>query len=175
MKKIILLLFAAIMLVSCTNGKNVTIFEIGDSRDDVINTMANDFTIEGEHWTKDKIIDEEHLDSRGTRKVITLYECVYKGQEYYKVRVYFSYGKVSRMELKIGKDKMKNLHKRLESKYGDSRRANLPRGLPGLPPSWEISTVYIGDIDGIVVTEESDVYELIVVSGEQYYELKSYL
>jgi hypothetical protein len=192
MKKVLLATLVAILFASCNNGKNVSIFEIGDSRDNVINTMANDFTIFGEHWTKDKIIDREHLDSRGTRKVITLYECVYKGQEYYKVRVYFSFGKVSRMEYIIEKDKMKNLHRRLKAKYGDSRRANLPSGLPGLPPSWEISTVYIGDIDGVVVTEDSqevvrthrdgttssekvDVYELMVVSGEQYYELKSFL
>lgn len=176
MKKNILLLFAVFMMVSCNNGKNVTIFEIGDSRDDVINTMVNDFTIQGEHWSKDKIIQKEHSDSEGMRTVITLYECVYKGQEYNKVRVYFDLsGKICRMEFKIEKDKMKNMHKRLKTKYGDSRRANLPSGLPGLPPLWEIYTVYLGDIDGIVVTEKNDVYELIVVSGEQYYELKRYL
>lgn len=187
MKKIILLFLAAFMLVSCNNGKNVTIFEIGDSRDDVINTMANDFTIQGEHWGKDKIIDM--VNSKDLRTWITLYECVYKGQEYYKVRVYFDLsGKVCRMELKIAQDKMKNMHKRLKSKYGDSRRANLPRGLAG----WEIATVYLGDIDAVIVTEDNqdlirtrsdgsttkenkDTYELMVVSGDQYYELKRYL
>ena len=52
--------------------------------------------------------------------------------------------------------------------------------------------MYLGDIDGVIVTEDnikvfqtlpdgsttshmSDVYEIVVVSGEQRYELKSYL
>ena len=96
------------------------------------------------------------------------------------------------MELKMEKDKNKDLYKRLKASHGNPQRANLPKGLPGLPPRWEISTVYIGDIDGIIVTEDneeilktlkdgstkshkSDIYEVIVVSGEQRYELKSYL
>ena len=188
MRKIFPLLFATIMLISCNNGKNVAIFEIGDLHDDVINTMVNDFTIVGEHWTYDKIIKKERLDSRGTRKVITLYECIYKGQEYYKVRVYFSYGKVSRIELIIERDKMKDMHKILKAKYGDSRRVSLP----GEFGSWEITTVYMGDIEGVIITEDNqsvirtnrdgtsssentDIYELMVVSGDQYYELKSFL
>lgn len=96
------------------------------------------------------------------------------------------------MELKIERNKMKNLHKRLKSKYGDAHRTSLPRGLAGLLPMWEISTVYIGDIDGVIVTEDDqdvvrtrpdgttteehvDTYELIIVSGEQYYELKRFI
>lgn len=192
MKKIYLFLFATIMLVSCNSGKNVAPFEIGDSRDVVINTIANDFTICGEHWSKERILDREHLEHNGFRKVITLYECKYNGQEYYKVRVYFSYNKISRMELVIEKDKMKSLHKRLRSKYGEAHRTSLPRGLAGLPPMWETSTVYLGDIDGVIVTEDdqdvvrtrpdgttteehADTYELIIVSGEQYYELKRFI
>ena len=190
MRKTILLLLAAFMLVSCNNGKNVTIFEIGDSREDVINTMVNDFTIQGKHWSRAEITNEMHYDSKKLRTWITLYECVYKGQEYYKVRVYFDLSsKVCRMELKIAQDQMKNMHKRLKSKYGESRRANLPKGFFG---TYEISTVYLGDIDAIIVTEDNqdlirthsdgttteenkDTYELIVVSGDQYYELKRYL
>lgn len=189
MKKVLLATLIAILFASCNNGKNVTIFEIGDSRDDVINTMVNDFTIQGKHCSKDEITDEIHFDSKDLRTWITLYECVYKGQEYYKVRVYFDLsGKVCRMELKIAQDKMKNMHRRLKAKYGDSRRANLPRGFGG----WEIATVYLGDIDAVVVTEDNqdlirthsdgstteenkDTYELMVVSGDQYYELKRYL
>lgn len=189
MKKVLLATLVAILFASCNNGKNVTIFEIGDSRDDVINTMVNDFTIQGKHCSKDEITDKIHFDSKDLRTLITLYECVYKGQEYYKVRVYFDFSKVCRMELMIAQDKMKNMHRRLKAKYGDSRRANLPLGLFG---GWEIATVYLGDIDAVVVTEDNqdlirthsdgstteenkDTYELMVVSGDQYYELKRYL
>ena len=193
MKKILFYSFViSLILTACNKGNNVTIFEIGDSREKVINTFVNDFTIEGQHWTKDMILDREHLDRKDGRKWITLYECVYKNQEYCKVRVYFSRDKVSRMELKIEKNKMKDLHRRLKASHKDSQRANLPKGLPGLPPRWEISTVYMGDIDGIIVTEDyeeilqtlkdgstkshmGEIYEVIVVSGEQRYELKSML
>lgn len=191
MKKFYLFLFASVMLVSCNNGKNVAPFEIGDTQDSVISTIANDFTVCGKRITKDELRNEIHFDRDGS-KWMTLYECVYKGQEYYKVRVYFRYKKVCRMELKIERNKMKNLHKRLKSKYGDAHRTSLPRGLAGLLPMWEISTVYIGDIDGVIVTEDDqdvvrtrpdgttteehvDTYELIIVSGEQYYELKRFI
>lgn len=188
MKKLLLATLIAILFVSCNNG-NVSPFEIGDSHDDVINTIAENFTICGEHWTKDRILDKENIDTKDWRTWITLYECVYKGQEYYKVRVYFDLSnKVCRMELKIAQDKMKNMHRRLKAKYGESRRANLPRGFGG----WEIATVYLGDIDAVIVTEDNqdlirthsdgstteenkDTYELMVVSGDQYYELKRYL
>ena len=164
------------MLVSCNNGKKVTIFEIGDSEDVVINTLVKDFTIGGEHWTRDQIKDELYYDSESTREYInfseyiTLYDCVYKGQEYYKVRVYFSGFRVRRIEVKIEKNKMKSLHRRLKSKYGKSYRANLPRSF-----GWEISTVYIGDIDGIIVTDKGDLYLVEVVSGEELYKLKSFI
>ena len=189
MKKLLLATLIAILFASCNNSKNVTIFEIGDDKYDVINTMVNEFTIQGEHWSKDRIIDKENIDTKDLQTWITLYECVYKGQEYYKVRVYFDLSnKVCRMELKIAQDKMKSLHRKLKAKYGDSRRANLPRGFGG----WEIATVYLGDIDAVVVTEDNqdlirthsdsstteenkDTYELMVVSGDQYYELKRYL
>lgn len=193
MKKILFYSFViSLILTACNKGNNVTIFEIGDSREKVINIFVNDFTIEGQHWTKDMILDREYLDRKDGRKWITLYECVYKGHEYYKVRVYFSRDKVSRIELKMEKEKMKDLHKRLKASHGNPQRANLPHGLPGLPTRWEISTVYMGDVDGIIVTEDneeilqtlkdgstkshmSDIYEVIVVSGEQRYELKSLL
>lgn len=181
-------LFIGLILTACNNGNTVTIFEIGDSRDAVINTIVNDFTICGEHWTKERVLDQENYDFNDGRKWITLYECVYKGQEYCKVRVYFSHNKVSRLELEIEQNKMKSLHRRLKSKYGEPQRVSLPRYFS----SWEISTVYLGDIDGVIVTEDnqeifqtqkdgsikthkSDIYEVIVVSGEQLYELKSYL
>ena len=76
-------------LVACNHGKDVTIFEIGDSREDVINTIAKDFTIEGRHWTRKEILDEITESYEGDW--ITLYECVYKGQEYYKVRFSFCF------------------------------------------------------------------------------------
>ena len=188
-KNILYSIFAVILLSSCTNSENVTIFEIGDDKKDVINTIVNDFTIMGEHWSRNKINDEENIDSEDLRTWLTLYECVYKGQEYYKVRIYFDLsGKVCRMELKIAQDKMKNMHRRLKAKYGDSRRANLPRGFAG----WVIATIYLGEIDAVIVTEDNqdlirthsdgsttienkDTYELMVVSGEQYYELKRFL
>lgn len=194
MKKILICsLFVSIILTACRNANMVTIFEIGDSRDKVINTMENEFTIEGKHWTKEMIFDRVNCNRKDKRKCVTLYECVYKDQEYYQVRVYFSDEKVSRMELLVEKDKMENLHRDLKLKYGTSQHTSLPKGLLGLPPSsWVISTVYLGDIDGVIVTEDnikvfqtlpdgsstshmSDVYEIIVVSGEQRYELKSYL
>lgn len=172
MKKILFATLISILFASCNNGKNVTIFEIGDSHAEVVNTMVNDFTIEGMHWSEDKIVEQENFDSDDLQTWITLYDCVYKGQEYYKVRVYYDMSyKVCRMELKIEKDKMKNIYKKLKRKYGESRRANLP----GLFGTWEIATVYMGDIDGVVVTETGDLYEIIVVSGKQYYELKSFL
>lgn len=193
MKRILVYsLFISLLLTACGNENKVTIFEIGDSREAVINTLVNDFTICGEHWSKDEILDQENFDIQDGRKWITLYECVYKRQEYCKLRVYFRSEKVCRIELEIEQDKMKNLHKILKSKYGDSQRANLPNGFPGLPPSWEICTVYLGDIDGIIVKEDnakifqtlpdgsstsymSDIYGIIVVSGEQRLELNSML
>ena len=106
MKKLLLATLIAILFASCNNSKNVTIFEIGDDKYDVINTMVNEFTIQGEHWSKDRIIDKENIDTKDLQTWITLYECVYKGQEYYKVRVYFDLSnKVCRMELKIAQDK----------------------------------------------------------------------
>lgn len=191
MKKLLLATMITIFFASCNNGK-VSPFEIGDSRNEVINTIVDNFTICGEHWTKKRILEREHPEYNGFRKIITLYECNFKGQDYYKVRVYFSYNKVSRIELVIEKNKMKNLHRRLRSRYGEPQRANLPRGLAGLPPMWEISTVYVGDIDGVIVTEDNqevvrthhdgttskektNIYELIIVSEEQYFELKRFL
>lgn len=199
MKKILLFVFTIAMLISCDNGErrknteSVAIFEIGDSRTDVINTIMSDFTIGGEQFTIHEVLDKLNFDKNSGKEWITLYECVYKGQEYYKLRVYFDLSdKVTRIELVIEKDKMEDMYQRLESKYGEPCRISLPREIPGLSTRWEICTVYIGDIDGVIVTEDnikvfqtlpdgsstshmSDVYELIVVSGEQRYELKSYL
>ena len=171
MKKIILAILIAILFVSCNNG-DVSPFEIGDSRDEVFNTIVDNFTIHGERWSKGKITDEMNFDTENLQTWITLYDCIYKGQEYNKIRVVFDVSrKVCRMQLKIEKAKMKNMHRRLVAKYGESRRANIP----GLFGSWEIVTVYMGDVEGVVVTEESNVYELNIVSGEQYYELKRFL
>ena len=197
--KRLLFVFAIAMLVSCNNGErshnteNVSVFEIGDSRTDVINTIMSDFTIGGEQWTIHEVLDKLNFDNNTGREWITLYECVYKGQEYYKLRVYFDlYDKVTRIELTIEKDKMDDMYQRLNSKYGESRRISLPREIPGLPPQWEICTVYMGDVDGVIVKENSrevvrehrddtttsktiDVYELIVVTGEEYFELKRFM
>ena len=187
MKKITIILFAAILFAACSNSKNVTIFEIGDSRDMVINTLANEFTVFcGEKWTEDQFKDREIVsrDNYGLRKFVTLYECMYKGQEYYKIRIYFSYDRVCKMEFIVEQDKMKDLHKKLKSKYGTPQRTTTPRN--------EIATVYFGDIDGVFVTEDSRtivhepsdgqttekecaVYEITVVSGGQLAELKKWM
>lgn len=88
---------------------------------------------------------------------------------------------------------MKTLHQRLKAKYGNPQRVNLPSlSLPNGKSLWEMATVYLGDIDGVIVTEDNksvyntnhdgtsssenaDIYELMVVSGEKYYELKRYI
>ncbi len=199
MKRLLLFVFAIAMLVSCNNGErshnteNVAVFEIGDSRTDVINTITSDFTIGGEQWTIHEILDKLNFDNSTGREWITLYECVYKSQEYNKLRVYFDlYDKVARIELTVEKEKMNDVHQRLRSKYGESRRVSLPREIPGLPPQWVMCTVYMGDVDGAIVSEDSrevvrehldgtttteirEVYELIVVTGEEYFELKSFM
>ena len=199
MKKILLFVFTIAMLISCDNGErrknteSVAIFEIGDSRTDVINTIMSDFTIGGEQLTIHEVLDKLNFDKNSGKEWITLYECVYKGQEYYKLRVYFDLSdKVTRIELVIEKDKLEDMYQRLKSKYGEPCRISLPREIPGLSTQWEICTVYIGDIDGVIVTEDSremirthqdgtttseisDVYELIVVTGEEYHELKSFM
>lgn len=185
---ILLFVFIIISLASCNGNKKVTIFEIGEPQDQVFKTMVNDFTICGEHWTEEDVKGRKCTDTRTIgREWITLYECIYNGLEYYKVRVYFNWGKVDRIEIKIEQNKMKNLHRKLKTIYGEPHRISLPRLL-----SWEVSTVYIGDIEGIIVTEDeqdvirtlpngttteehSEIYQVIVVSGEQLYELKNYL
>lgn len=112
MKKFILFLLASFMLVSCNNGKKMTIFEIGDTREHVINTIVNDFTIEGKKWTKDMVLKKENGNH------ITLYDCKYKGQDYYKVRVYYSNEKVARIELKIDADKTSSILDKLSDETG---------------------------------------------------------
>ena len=166
-RKIIICLFASLFLCSCNNGKRITIFEIGESREEVINTIVNDFTIKGKHVTKDFILDEE------SGNCITLYDCVYKGQPYYKVRVYYNNERIRRLELKIDKDKIDDLLEKLESETGVSpHRTNLPYILN----SRIDANVFMREGDAIIVTDDDygdgdEKYHIIVVSGEQLYEL----
>ena len=61
MKKILLATLITIFFASCNNGKNVIVFEIGDTREHVLNTLEKDFTFKGEHWSKSKILEEESV------------------------------------------------------------------------------------------------------------------
>ena len=156
MNKIIaafLLLVTTALFTACGAGGKLTIFNIGDTRDKVISTIVSDFTIKGERPTKEYVLDEENGNH------ITMYDCVYNGQQYRKVRVYYSEEKVRRLELKIDKDKIE----KLESDFGTPHRTNLPYMLGTRIDA----NVFIGEVEAVVLIERDDYYEIMVVSGEQ--------
>ena len=161
------LLFTLITLFAFSScgtktNRNLTIFEIGDSREKVINTIVSDFTFDGVHPTKDDVLDGENGNH------ITMYDCVYKGQEYYKVRIYYSEEKVRRMEFKIEKDKIQNIVKQLEKKYGTPHRTEIPYILN----STIKANVFINDIAAVVLLDNDDeCFEIMVLSGEDRNEI----
>ncbi|MGX8713601.1 MAG: hypothetical protein ACSW8I_07980 [bacterium] len=173
MKKVLLATLVAILFVSCNNGKNVTVFEIGDTREHVLNTMEKDFTFEGEHWTRAKILEEE------SGNCITVYNVEYKGQSYYKFRVYYDYETVRRLEIKIDKDKIGDVVELLSAKTGVTpHKTMLP--VSSLGYSYKDAMVFMRDNDAIIVQDDDygngDIkYYIWVVSGEQREELNRYM
>jgi hypothetical protein len=155
--------FAALMFLilsittSCTK-RNVTIFQIGQSRESVINTIVSDFIVRGKHISKEKVLDRENGNH------ITLYECEYEGQYYRKVRVYYDNEKVSQMQLKIPKDKFPNLLSKLEEEYGLPHKTGIPKYF-----TREDAVVFMGEQSAVVVFENGDPieYEIMLVSGEK--------
>lgn len=156
------LFFLLCILFTACGGK-LTIFDIGDSRDKVINTIVSDFTIRGERPTKEFVLDKENGNH------ITMYDCVYNGQQYSKVRVYYSEDKVRRLELKIDKDKIEDIIGKLESDFGTPHRTSLPYMLGTRIDA----NVFMGSDDAVVLVERDDHYLIMVVSGEQRDELNN--
>ena len=142
-------------LTSCTRQK-VTIFQIGQSRESVVNTIVSDFKVDGKHLDKEKVLDEENGNH------ITLYECEYKGQYYRKVRVYYDNEKVSQMQLKTPKDKYPNLLSDLENEYGLPHKTSIPKYF-----TKEDAVVFMGEESAVVVFEYKGEYEIMLVSGDK--------
>lgn len=173
MKKLLLATLFAILFVSCKNGQNVTVFKIGDTREHVLNTMEKDFTFEGEHWSKSKILEEE------IGNCITVYDVEYKGQSFYKFRVYYDYETVRRLEIKIDKDKIGDVIKMLSEETGVTpHRTRLPKSSLGV--TYIDAMVFMRDNDAIIVEDDDygdgDLkYYIWVVSGDQREELNRYM
>ena len=166
MKKPNLLLLTTItLLIACGTGSKLTIFDIGESRDKVINTIVSEFTYNGEHPTKDKVLDIENGNH------ITMYDCDYHGQKYKKVRVCYSEEKVRRLELRIKKDEIQNINEKLESDFGIPHRIRLPY----IFNTTIEANVFMGENEAVVLYENDDCYEIMVVSGEQRDELNRYM
>lgn len=151
------------LLTSCINDNRATIFSIGDSRESVLNTIASDFKVDGNKLSKEQVLERENGDH------ITLYGCVYKGQEYYKVRAYFEYEKVRKMEIKIKKDKYQNLFSDLESKYG------LPHKIRPFSYSNDEYTVFVEKKTAVVVMDYDDKWKILLISGRDRDQLEHYL
>lgn len=145
------------LFLACSSGRNLLIFNIGDSRDKVINTIVREFKIEGERPTKEWYLDKEHGNH------ITLYDCEYRGQQYRKIRVYYSDEKVCRLELKIDKDRIQDLTDKLESAFGTPHRISFPY-LLGITID---ANVFMGEIEAVVLIDRADYYEISVLSGEE--------
>lgn len=154
-----ILLAAMVMtlFVACSGVSNLTIFNIGDSREKVINTIVSDFKIRGKKPNKDWVLNKENGNH------ITMYDCEYRGQQYGKVRVYYSEEKVRRLELEIDKDKIQDILGNLESSFGTPHRTSLPYILGTTIDA----NVFMGEVEAIVLMERDDYYEIMVVSGDQ--------
>jgi hypothetical protein len=160
MKKTLLLFVVLIFaLTSCTN-KKTTIFQIGQSRESVINTIVSDFKSHGERLSKERVLEIENGNC------ITLYDCEYKGQFYRKVRVYYDNEKVREMQLKTPKEKFPNLLSKLEDEYGMPHKTRIPKYF-----TREDAVVFISDESAVVVFETTfenqEEYEILLISGDK--------
>ena len=144
------------LLTACKDGRKLTIFDVGDTRERVNVTILSDFKIDGEKPAKQLVLDRENEDG------ITLHDCEYRGQQYQKVRVYYSEGKVQRIDLKIAKDKIQDVKGELESVYGTPHRATFTF----LFGATSAGDVFVGDAEAVVLMEVKDFYVIRVVSGE---------
>lgn len=146
------------MLTSCTKQK-ATVFEIGQTRESVINTIVNDFyfyndfTEEKYKMTKEEVLDRENGNC------ITLYECEYKGQYFYKFRVYYYNEKVSQMQIKTPKEKYINLPTILEDEYGLPHKTRIKYMGEVL--------VYMGENSAVILIEDEEEFEIKLFSGEK--------
>ena len=158
-----ILFFLSVMIIlalfSCTSRK-ATIFQIGQTRESVINTIVDDFTIHGEKKSKEEVLDRENGNH------ITLYDCEYKGQYYRKVRVYYDNDKVREVELKTPVDKFPDLHSMLEDEYGTPHKTKIAKYY-----TKEDAVIYMGDECAVVVFEHlfdnEKEYEIFLISGEK--------
>lgn len=147
-------ILSIMLLASCQQSPLV--FEIGESRESVIKTLADDFLFKGESWDTEKVLDRENGNH------ITLYDCEYKGQYYRKFRVYYRDDKVRKLEIKIPKGKCPTLIDELKGMYGTPHKARLRYFLY----TYVDALVYMSDECAVIVIEQSDEYEILLVSGE---------
>ena len=163
MKKI-LLLFVVIAFSSCKNS-NPLIFNIGESRENVLKTISNNFLIGGSHWNKGKILDRENGNH------ITLYDCEYCGHFYRKVRVYYKNDLVRKVEIKTPKNKYPTFLDDIENIYGTPHRERIPYILA----TYVDAKVWLKENMAIVATEQNNEYELLLLSGEDRDKMSDYL
>lgn len=163
MKKI-LFLFVAIFFSSCNNS-NPLIFDIGESREDVLNTISNDFLIGDSRWDKSRVLERENGNH------ITLYECEYCGHFYRKVRVYYKNDLVRKIEIKTPKDKYPTLLDEIEKQYGTPHTKRIPYILS----TYVDAKIWLKKDVAIVATERNSEYELLLLSGEDRDNLSNYM
>lgn len=163
MKKILFLL-AVIFLSSC-NYSNPLIFDIGESREEVLNKIDNNFLIDGSHWDKGKILERENGNH------ITLYDCEYNGRFYRKVRVYYKNDLVRKIEIKTPKDKYPTLLDDIEKKYGTPHSERIPYILS----TYVDAKIWIEKDKAIVMIERDGDYVLMLLSGEDRNRLSKYV
>lgn len=160
-KTSLLFVMVAILFAACGGNNNLAVFNIGDSRDKVINTIVNDFMVDGKSLTKEQVLDQENGNH------ITLYNCTYKGQQYHKFRVCYSEEKVRRIEIKIEKSKIDDVLGKMEDDFGTPHKTKLPRGFG----SEVEANVFMRENDAAVLIEDDEYYKIYVLSGKDRDEL----
>lgn len=163
MKKI--LLFLIVLSFSSCKNNNPLIFDIGESRERVLNVICDDFLIGGSHWNKSEILERENGNH------ITLYDCEYCSRYYRKVRIYYKNDLVRKVEIKTPKDKYPTLLDDIENAYGTPHTTRLPY----IFATYVDAKVWFKEGIAIVSTERNGEYELLLLSGEDRDRLSNYM
>ena len=163
MKKILFFLIV-VSFSSCKNN-NPLIFDIGESRENVLNVICDDFLIGGSHWDKTKVLDRENGNH------ITLYDCEYSGCFYRKVRVYFRNDIVRKAEIKTPKDKYPTLLGEIEKLYGTPHTKRIPYILT----TYVEAKIWLKKDLAIVAIEQDNEYVVLLLSGDDRDKLSDYM
>lgn len=163
MKKIFF--FLIVLIFSSCGNNNPLIFDIGESREDVLNVICDEFLIDGSHWDKGKILDRENGNH------ITLYDCEYRSRFYRKIRVYFRNDIVRKVEIKTPKDKYPTLLDDIEKLYGTPHTKRIPYILT----TYVEAKIWLKKDLAIVVIEQENEYVLLLLSGDDRDRLSHYM